>query len=112
VVKAELSGGQEQGTYVATFDANSSDLSQNARLTIRNIAQSLSGKRYTAVRGRGFAPDGADEPANRTLSGQRAMAVARELLRYGIDRNKIKIEVYGSRNPRFPSDTPAGGDSG
>jgi outer membrane protein OmpA-like peptidoglycan-associated protein len=90
---------------VITFATNSSALSQNARLTIRNIAQSLSGKRYTAVSVMGFAVDRANEEANVTLSGQRAMAVARELSRYGINRTKIKIEVFGSQNPRFPTNT-------
>jgi outer membrane protein OmpA-like peptidoglycan-associated protein len=101
-------GGQEEGTYVAIFDTNSSDLSQDALLVIINVVQNALRKQYTTIIVMGFAPDSANESANRTLSGLRAMAVARELQRYGIDRNKIKIEAYGSRRPRFPTGTLEG----
>jgi outer membrane protein OmpA-like peptidoglycan-associated protein len=92
--------------YVVTFATNSTDLSPNAPLVIKNAAQSISDKQYTLIRVMGFAPEGTDEEANKALSLQRARAVARELVRNGVDRTKIRLDAYGSRNPRFPSDTP------
>ncbi|MDR2771942.1 MAG: OmpA family protein, partial [Elusimicrobiota bacterium] len=55
-----------------------------------------------------FASEGIDEEANITLSIQRAQAVVIELMKYGIDRTKIRIEFFGSQNPRFPTGTPEG----
>jgi outer membrane protein OmpA-like peptidoglycan-associated protein len=60
------------------------------------------------IRVLGFASDDPDEEANITLSTQRAMAVAIELIGNGVDKTKIRIEAYGSKNPRFPTDTPEG----
>jgi outer membrane protein OmpA-like peptidoglycan-associated protein len=92
---------------MAAFDTNSPDLSKEALSVIINAAQNISGKQYTTVRVMGFAPDSTDEEANRALASQRAMVVARELIRNRVDRNKVKIEVFGSQNPRFLSDTPS-----
>ncbi|MDR2772474.1 MAG: OmpA family protein, partial [Elusimicrobiota bacterium] len=93
-------------TYMISFDTNSSFLSQYMLSVIRSIAQKVSAKRYREVRVMGFSsPDYINEEAKRILTARRAEAVARELILYGIDRNKIRIESLGSQKPRFQSDT-------
>jgi outer membrane protein OmpA-like peptidoglycan-associated protein len=95
-------------TYMATFAINSNSLSIGALANIRRASQSVMGKQYAMIRVMSFAPESDDGEGNRALALQRAQAVVTELIRDGIDRNRISIEVAGINSSQLFPNTPEG----
>jgi outer membrane protein OmpA-like peptidoglycan-associated protein len=82
-------------------------LTQSSQLAAKRVAQSLVDKKYNSVKVLGYAPDHGEETLDKALSAARARAIAVELINNGIDKNKIRLGAFGSKNPHFP-DTPEG----
>ncbi|MNY64776.1 putative lipoprotein YiaD precursor [compost metagenome] len=56
----------------------------------------------------GYTDNTGDASLNKTLSNDRANAAMQELVKLGIDANRLSAEGYGPEHPIASNDTPEG----
>ena len=88
------------------FPFDSAELRPEARNIIRSLADNVLRRENMKVGIYGFTDTAGSEDYNRRLSGARADAVAREMMRNGIDETRIITYGFGEENLRVP--TPDG----
>lgn len=92
---SDMPPGESRQAFVVFFEDRSAQLDNAAKASIHEAAELA--RRYAAVKlvVAGFAdPEGAPE-ANRTLSRQRARAVADALIANGVARDRLSVTARG-----------------
>lgn len=98
---------------VILFEPGSVTLTVQARQQVRELSASIkrSKKDRDSLIVEGHTDSLGSEESNKTVSLQRAEAVARELMFNGIGRDRITIRAYGEKRPAAPNTLPDGSDN-
>lgn len=91
-----------------TFEIGSARLSAGAIAALTSVAKVLVDYRLTIVSVDGHTDDSGDAGSNRTLSEQRAAAVARQLIAKGVEVERLVVVGYGSERPVADNTTEVG----
>lgn len=91
-----------------TFEIGSARLSAGAIAALSSVAKVLVDYRLTIVSVEGHTDDSGDSASNRTLSEQRAAAVARQLIAKGVEVERLVVVGYGSERPVADNTTEVG----
>ncbi len=95
---------------VMLFNSGSAQVNDSAKKVLKNIAKRIDIlPNFVVVEGfTDNVPTGSSVyPTNWELSGARATNVARLMVSYGFNPNKISFKGYGEYRPGFPNDTAA-----
>ncbi len=84
------------------FDYDSSVIKAGERSKVSSVADYLKGHNAEAVRVEGNCDERGTEEYNRALGERRALAVREELVRLGIDPNRVDTISYGKDKPAEP----------
>ncbi len=88
------------------FDVRESTITDKKSLSeIRNIANWMAANNSRKILIKGHTDDTGDKEYNQELSTKRANAVKNELVRLGIDDNRITVKGFGSSKPLAPNDS-------
>jgi len=90
------------------FEIGSARLAAGAIAALTDVAKVLVDYRLTIISVEGHTDDSGDAAQNRTLSGQRAAAVARLLVSNGVELERIVVVGYGSERPVAENTTEVG----
>ncbi len=90
------------------FETGKSKLSDRATAVVDQIALVLHNNTTAAVEIGGHTDNVGDYYDNRDLSGSRARAVYRYLIKKGISASRLRAKGYGSKRPIASNDTKAG----
>lgn len=93
------------------FEIGSARLSATANAALSDVAKVLIDYRLTIISVEGHTDDSGDAVQNRTLSEQRASAVARQLLSTGVEAERLVVVGYGSDRPVADNATEIGRES-
>ncbi len=95
-------GDSNKTEMMVTFELNSAQLTQNARLTLQQIAVALNDPRLlrTKVVVKGYTDASGPAAYNLKLSKKRARSVADFLLENGLLQERVNIIGIGENNPR------------
>jgi outer membrane protein OmpA-like peptidoglycan-associated protein len=91
-----------------TFATGSAVVDQGFLPALRNIARSLRAHPYSTVRVVGHTDNVGSAAYNKTLSQERALAVARILVAYGVPSSRITYSGRGFAEPLTSNGTAAG----
>ena len=94
-----------------TFEVGSARLSAAAVAALANVAKVLVDYRLTIISVEGHTDDSGDASQNRTLSEQRASAVARQLTSEGVEVDRLVVVGHGSDRPVADNTTEVGRES-
>ncbi len=89
------------------FESNSAKLTQESLATIKEIAKILKQYPSAKIKIAGYTDSSGSDEHNLKLSQERVKSVKNELVRLGIDANRLKAVGYGEANPIAPNDTKA-----
>ena len=92
--------------YLVFFNWNSATLSPEAKAIIKTAVDNAKKGKVSTIKATGHADRSGPAAYNLTLSKRRAMAVADELIRLGVDPAEIGIDYKGETDPLVP--TPDG----
>lgn len=81
------------------FKQGSTKLDARARATLKNQARWLKSQPKLKVRIAGHADDIGSTTTNMRLSHDRAVAVRRQLIRYGVPANRLRVFSHGKSKP-------------
>ena len=90
------------------FDTGKATLQPKSQEQLGNIADVLKAYPNVAIKLGGYTDNTGVPQANQQLATDRANTVMAELVRLGIDPNRITAEGYGEQFPVAPNDTEAG----
>ncbi len=90
------------------FEIGSARLSAAALSAIADVAKVLIDYRLTIISVEGHTDDSGDAVQNRTLSEQRASAVARQLTSTGVEAERLVVVGYGADRPVADNTTEIG----
>jgi outer membrane protein OmpA-like peptidoglycan-associated protein len=90
-------------SYLVFFDWDRADLTQRARLVVREAAQNSTRVQSTRIEVDGYTDSSGTPAYNQRLSVRRAEAVAAELVRDGVPRAAIAIQGFGETHPLVPT---------
>lgn len=90
------------------FASGSTAIDPGFMPSLRQVARSLIAHPNSTVRVVGHANDAESEAYNRQVSQDRALAVARALIRYGVSATRITYSGRGSAEPVTSNATAAG----
>ncbi len=90
------------------FEVGSARLSAEARTALTGVARVLVDYRFTLISVDGHTDDSGDAAQNRTLSEQRASAVAKHLIAEGVEPQRIIVVGRGSERPVADNATEVG----
>lgn len=93
------------------FEIGSARLSAGASAALSDVAKIFVDYRLTLISVEGHTDDSGDAAQNRTLSEQRAAAVARLLLGSGVEAERLVVVGYGSARPVADNTTEVGRES-
>ena len=93
------------------FEIGSARLSAGASAALSDVAKIFVDYRLTIISVEGHTDDSGDAAQNRTLSEQRAAAVARLLLGSGVEAERLVVVGYGSARPVADNTTEVGRES-
>jgi len=85
--------------YTVHFDYDSSILKASERANIEAVASQLKGNPSIAIKIRGHCDERGTEEYNRSLGERRALALREELIRLGIDPNRVETISFGDAKP-------------
>jgi cytochrome c oxidase subunit II len=88
------------------FETGSANLTADSRYELENCAEALKSNPDVVVEVAGHTDNVGDPAANRTLSQQRAAAVANFIAGKGISPTRMVVRGYGDSKPAVPNDTP------
>jgi len=95
-------------TFIVEFDFDKSDIRPNSMPEVVKMFNMLSENPTMKVEIAGHTDSRGTPPYNDGLSQRRANTVRNELIRRGIDRNRMTIGAYGLNNPISDNDTDEG----
>ncbi len=104
---ADLSN-QLNGLGNVTFEAGSSDLTNEGAIVVDNVARLLEQSPGIRIEVHGHTDSDGDESANQVLSQQRAQAVVAALSQRGIDSSRLTAVGFGEAQPIAPNITAEG----
>lgn len=90
------------------FETGSAELTANSRFELDNLVSALQENISISIEVGGHTDNVGDAESNRTLSDQRAAAVAKYLQDAGIDGSRVTSVGYGQDQPVDSNDTEAG----
>lgn len=90
------------------FKTSSSDLTEDSKKQLVNIATILKAFPDAAIKLGGYTDNSGNADSNLKLSGQRAQVAQDQLIADGIDKNRVTAEGYGQEHPIASNDTPEG----
>ena len=90
------------------FEVGSARLSSGALAALSGVAKILVDYRLTIISVEGHTDDSGDAASNRTLSEQRASAVARQLISQGVEAERMVVVGHGSDRPVADNSTELG----
>ena len=91
-----------------TFEAGSSDLTNEGAVVVDNVARLLEQSPGIRIEVHGHTDSDGDESANQVLSQQRAQAVVAALAQRGIDSSRLTAVGFGEAQPIAPNITAEG----
>ena len=91
-----------------TFEAGSSDLTNEGSIVVDNVARLLEQTPGIRVEVHGHTDSDGEESDNQVLSQQRAQAVVTALSQRGIDSGRLTAVGFGELNPIAPNITAEG----
>ena len=91
-----------------TFETGSSNITEESRSEVDNIAAVLNAYNAVNVKLNGYTDNTGDSDANVQLSQARAMSVKARLMALGVAGSRVSTEGYGSANPVASNDTEEG----
>lgn len=91
-----------------TFEVGSARLSDSARSALTGVARVLVDYRFTLISVDGHTDDSGDPAQNRSLSEQRASAVAKHLIAEGVEPQRLIVVGRGSDRPMADNGTEIG----
>jgi outer membrane protein OmpA-like peptidoglycan-associated protein len=83
----------------ASFESGSDILSLDAVENIKVLAQAIKEDTYQRITVEGHTDSTGTDELNNSLSDKRAMAVYSELIRNGVDIDRLQIVGFGSKMP-------------
>lgn len=91
----------EASRYAAVvyFEVGSARLNEDGQRELRWFVDKMQPYPQAVILVQGFADTTGSEAANRTLSEDRAQAVAATLAAQGVDRSRLTIQGYGTDSP-------------
>ncbi len=90
------------------FEVGSARLSSGALAALSGVARILADYRLTIISVEGHTDDSGNAASNRTLSEQRASAVARQLISQGVEAERMVVVGHGSDQPVADNSTELG----
>ena len=97
----------EASRYAAVvyFDVGSAVVGPDGQRELRWFVQQMQPYPKAIILVQGFADTTGSETQNRTLSDDRAQAVASYLNSQGIDRSRLVVQGFGTESPAAPNQT-------
>jgi outer membrane protein OmpA-like peptidoglycan-associated protein len=92
----------------ATFKLGSSELTDESKANIRQLAEKISGYTFTKITIEGHTDSTGSAQLNKRLSKERARVVFDELAKHGINPEKMQYVGFGHTMPIDTNKTPAG----
>ncbi len=90
------------------FDTGKSTLKPESQAQLKNIVEILNAYPAVNLKLGGYTDNTGNANANLKLSGDRANSVMAELVKLGIDENRLDAEGYGQEHPVASNDTKEG----
>jgi outer membrane protein OmpA-like peptidoglycan-associated protein len=90
------------------FETGNTKLTANSAEQLNNIVAILKAYPDVKIKVGGYTDNTGDAAANQKLSGARAAAVAEELTKLGIAKDRLQSEGYGDKFPIASNDTEEG----
>jgi len=90
------------------FNTGSADLDDRSMEQIKNLEEILRVNPNVKIKIGGYTDNTGDAAINKTLSANRATAVMKELIKQGIDPNRLSAEGFGVEHPIADNNTAAG----
>ncbi len=90
------------------FETGKAFLKPESQEQLNNIAAILKAYPNVHLKMGGYTDNTGDASINKTLSNDRAKAAMQELVKLGIDANRLSAEGYGPEHPIANNDTPEG----
>ncbi|TNE65940.1 MAG: flagellar motor protein MotB [Bacteroidetes bacterium] len=87
------------------FETGSATLTSNSKYELDNLVTALNAYPQVRIEIGGHTDNTGDADANRTLSQQRAAAVAKYVTDRGIDSGRLRTAGYGDSKPVAPNDS-------
>jgi OOP family OmpA-OmpF porin len=90
------------------FETGKTTLKPESQDQLKNMAAILKAYPNVHLKMGGYTDNTGDASLNKTLSNDRANAAMQELVKLGIDANRLSAEGYGPEHPIASNDTPEG----
>ena len=90
---------REVGLYRLEFQSGSSSITPASENELRDIAGVLSTNPQAYAEVNGYTDNVGDDAANVKVSQARAKAITNVLVRFGVDRSRVRAQGYGEANP-------------
>jgi OOP family OmpA-OmpF porin len=90
------------------FETGKTTLKPESQEQLKNMAAILKAYPNVHLKMGGYTDNTGDASLNKTLSNDRANAAMQELVKLGIDANRLSAEGYGPEHPIASNDTPEG----
>ena len=90
------------------FQTNSNVIETESLSRIQNFADYMSSHPNKSAEIAGYTDDRGSDAYNQALSQRRAKAVYKQLIKYGVDANRLTYVGYGEANPVATNSTKAG----
>lgn len=90
------------------FETGKATLKPESQGQLNNIAAILKAYPNVHLKMGGYTDNTGDASLNKTLSNERANTAMQELVKLGIDANRLSAEGYGPEHPIASNDTPEG----
>ncbi len=90
------------------FKTGLADLDNRSMDQIKNLENILKAYPNVEIKIGGYTDNTGDNAINKTLSANRATAVMKELIKLGVDPNRLSAEGYGIEHPIADNSTDAG----
>jgi VWFA-related protein len=87
------------------FETGKSAVRAESLPQLRELARSLQANTTITIEVRGHTDDRGSDELNQKLSEERAASVAQELVRMGVERNRITTKGFGKSQPIAPNDS-------
>jgi len=104
-LESEEAAAKTLNLQYVTFETGSSNLTPDSRYELENCAEALKSNAAVTVEVAGHTDNVGDPAANRTLSNQRAAAVASFIAGKGIASGRMIVRGYGDTKPAVPNDS-------
>ena len=90
------------------FDTDKATLKADGKEAVAEITKALNTDKMLKISINGYTDNTGDEKHNLDLSKQRAETVKKELIKSGIDVNRLSSEGFGQNNPIADNNTEEG----